>query len=248
MHIDWLEQTEDDVPAHDEWLAKCEFLRMETLRVPKRRSDWRLGRWTAKHAVAAYLGLPFSDESLQKIEIRPDASGAPEVYIHDEPVALSISLSHSARLAMCALGPSEVALGCDIELIEARGPGFVSDYFTPEEQQMIAQAAAVDRDQLVTTLWSAKESALKATRCGLRVDTRSAAISFEDEWCTRFGLLAEHSPYSQASLCSLDRWSPLCAHIDRQQFYGWWRCADHLTRTVVSDVPIQAPACLAPSR
>ncbi len=49
---------------------------------------------------------------------------------------------------------------------------FVADYFAPEEQTLIAHSSPADRELMLALLWSAKESALKALREGLRLDTR----------------------------------------------------------------------------
>src|SRR6202043_2691519 len=57
MNIHWLEKTKADLPAENQWLNANETLRLNAMRIPKRRADWRLGRWTAKHAVAACLNL-----------------------------------------------------------------------------------------------------------------------------------------------------------------------------------------------
>ena len=54
----WLEQTEADVPAVNEWLSAEERARLADLRFHKRWTEWRLGRWTAKRAVAWWLNLP----------------------------------------------------------------------------------------------------------------------------------------------------------------------------------------------
>ena len=58
---------------------------------------------------------------------------------------------------------------------------FVADYFTPAEQAL-AHRAPSERDwQRVTNLiWSAKESALKVLRTGLRRDTRSVEVTLGD--------------------------------------------------------------------
>ena len=55
MEVYWLEQSEGDVPTTDDWLSPDEVVRLSTMRIAKRRSDWRLGRWTAKNALAVYL-------------------------------------------------------------------------------------------------------------------------------------------------------------------------------------------------
>ena len=75
METHWLEQTEADLPAHDDWLSADEAVLLSHLRFAKRRADWRLGRWTAKRAAAAYLNLPGDPRSLREIEVRPAPSG-----------------------------------------------------------------------------------------------------------------------------------------------------------------------------
>ena len=78
MDVCWLEQTEADVPAENDWLNASEAARLNAMRFAKRRADWRLGRWTAKRALAVCLNLPFDRRALAGIEIRSAPSGAPE--------------------------------------------------------------------------------------------------------------------------------------------------------------------------
>ena len=176
----WLEQTEADVPAKNDWLSENEAARLGSLRFAKRRRDWRLGRWTAKLAMAAYRNLPGDSQTLRDVEIRPALSGAPEVFFAGQPAPVTISLSHCDGVAVCAVAPSSVALGCDLEIIETRSECFTADYFTAEEVRLVARACADDRSRLLTVLWSGKECALKALRVGLRFDTRSVVVSLDD--------------------------------------------------------------------
>jgi 4'-phosphopantetheinyl transferase len=173
MLFRWMEQVAADVPARDDWLSPGEAVRLAALRFPKRRADWRLGRWTAKLAVASVLERP---RTLASIEIRAAPSGAPEVFCDGRPMPLAISISHRAGVACCAVAQPAVALGCDLELIEPRSDAFVADYFTGTERALIAQAAPPRRPELIALVWSAKESALKALHIGLRADTRSVTV------------------------------------------------------------------------
>jgi len=226
MNVHWLQQTEANVPMEDNWLGTNELQHLGALRITKRRHDWRLGRWTAKRALAAYLKLPAQPGKLAKIEIRPAPSGAPKVFIAGEPPNLTISLSHCAGAAICALAPSG-DLGCDLEIIEPRSESFVSDYFTREEQAMIANAVAADRARLVTLLWSAKESALKALHEGLRLDTRAVEVHLGD--------VAHDS----------GGWTPLCVrYSEGRSFHGWWQGNEGMIRTVVADPPPEPPILL----
>ena len=53
------------------WLSAAEIDQMTGLRFPKRRREWRLGRWTAKHAVAACLGWSGTLAKLRFAQHRP---------------------------------------------------------------------------------------------------------------------------------------------------------------------------------
>jgi len=226
MDVHWLEQTAADLPAEDDWLSTGEALRMNGMRFAKRRGDWRLGRWTAKRAVSLYLNLPANPQSFARIEVRPAASGAPDVFIVNEPAPVTISISHREGRAACAVGqavpPACVMLGCDLEIVERRSSAFATDYFTAEEQELLAQASPADRLRLLALLWSGKESVLKALRVGLRLDTRSVAVdSF------------------QAQVPGGTDWRPLRAHHNGQVLSGWWRQTENVVRTMVA---VPAPA------
>src|SRR5215469_1441444 len=121
-------------------MSPAEVCRLEGMRFPKRRSDWRLGRWTAKLAVACHLGMPSPPDNLREIEIRPEPSGAPLTFISNERYPISISLSHRSDASLCVVAPSDLMLGCDLELAEPRHPAFLTDYFTAQEQQFLARS------------------------------------------------------------------------------------------------------------
>jgi 4'-phosphopantetheinyl transferase len=227
MNVYWLEQTEADVPAENDWLSASEAACLKGMRFAKRRADWRLGRWTAKRALAVCLQVPGHPHVLAKIEIRPAPSGAPEAFFANQPVAVTISLSHRAGTAMCAIGLSGVDLGCDLEVIEPRSDAFVADYFTAKEQALVARAPATDRSRLLALLWSGKESALKALHTGLRVDTRCVIVSPVE------------------ALVDLNGWSPLQVRYSAGRvFDGWWQRKDNMLRTLVGDPPPDSPITL----
>jgi 4'-phosphopantetheinyl transferase len=232
MDVYWLEQTQGDVPAGNDWLCPGEIDRLNAMRFAKRRTDWRLGRWTAKCAVAAHLKVSHALQALAKIEIRPAASGAPEVFFTNIAAPVTISISHRAKRATCAVASSGVRLGCDLEVVEPRTQAFVSDYFVAEEQALVVSASPSDRYRLLALLWSAKESALKALHEGLRLDTRDVVVC------------------PDLSSSDSSGWSRLhVACADGQIFQGWWRSEDSLLRTVVADptpdqpIDIKIPAC-----
>jgi 4'-phosphopantetheinyl transferase len=228
MNVYWLEQTEAEVPAGNSWLSAKEAACLSALNFPKRRGDWRLGRWTAKCALSVYLDVPPHIQFFKKIEIRPAECGAPEAFLGDRRMGVTISLSHSAGIAMCAVSTSGVQMGCDVELVEARSDAFVADYFTDDEQGRIMDASATDQPRLVAMMWSAKESTLKALREGLRLDTRSVIV------------------VPRTDSFDFHGWSPLqVRYTAGHVFHGWFQHADKIVRTVVADPLPQPPTRLS---
>ncbi len=235
-----MEQTESDMPSENHWLGPNEMAALCSMRFPKRRTDWRLGRWTAKLAASTCLVLPVDFDALSHLEIRSAPSGAPEAFLDDRPAPISISISHSAGAALCTIAPFGTNVGCDIEQIDPRSDAFIADYFTAQEKALIASAQLAERPLLVNLLWSGKESALKALRVGLRLDTRCVCLSPEG---FRFGSAAkgwqDQYPISQVNP---DGWHPLRGRYSSDQILrGWWRFQDRLVRTVISDLPPRIP-------
>ena len=228
MDVYWLEQTKGDVPQENDWLSASECAFLDGLRFAKRRLDWRLGRWTAKRALAVYLNLPDFLPALAKIEVRAAFSGAPEVFFENKLATAKISLSHRSDRAICAVAPFAAELGCDLELIEPHSDAFVTDYFTAEEQALVTRQSATDRPRILAVLWSGKESALKALRAGLRMDTRCVTVELVDASIDING--------------DVNGWSPLqVSYTDGRIFHGWWQDADHMVRTVVAAPPPALP-------
>jgi 4'-phosphopantetheinyl transferase len=279
MKIYWLEQPEADLPQEWpatrgrnslpgeqpgpegqtatppgwEWLSPRELRQLHTLRFAQRRADWLLGRWTAKQAVAACLSLPPDFQCLEKIEVRPAPSGAPEIFISNNWAPVTISLSHRSGRAVSAVAPSRGALGCDLEIVEPRSDAFIDDYFAREEQGLVARAAPQDRPWLVTLLWSAKESALKTLRAGLRLDTRCVivtpidALGSQDEEGGE-GAPEEYAPtpgFTVRPSEPLESWHPMrVRHVNHQTLLGWWQHNGSILRTLVASPPPALPVLL----
>lgn len=207
-----------DVPLGDDWLTDDERAVLAGLHLSKRREEWRLGRWTARRAVAAAIGQP--DTAPEKIRVMAGEDGAPRATVdgHDGPISLSIS--HRAGRAFCAAAADDVALGCDLELVEPRSDAFVRDYFTDGERGMVLQAEDDEKHLLANLVWAAKEAALKGMRTGLRADTRSVVVS----WIAG----------------GADAWAPLRLAVPGQDepWPGWWRKEDDFVYTVAADRPV----------
>ena len=226
MNVYWLAQREEDMPESNDWLGPWERNHVRSLTFLKRRTDWRLGRWTAKRALAVLQNSPSHPDILARLEIRPAPSGAPEAYINGVPAPMAISISHRDGTAMCTVAQKNLRLGCDLEVVESRTSAFVNDYFTLEEQQRIQQVPAAHRPYVTALLWSAKESALKALQEGLRRDTRSVSVILPEVYRS-------------------DHWSPLEVRSAEVMFQGWWFGTDSLIHTVIADQCINPPVRLS---
>ena len=201
----WLARGEDQLPPVGEWLTPSEHSRAAGMRYAKRRTDFLLGRWTLKLAVARALGWPDDAGGLARVEARPAPSGAPRLYVDGRLTARAVSLTDRAGCAVCLVAAGAGKVGCDVEIVEPRSDAFVRDYLTEPERRAVA-AAGPGRDKAANLIWSAKESALKVLETGLRRDTRSVEVT-----------LAELDPPEGI-------WSPLEVRTtEGAVFPGWWR-------------------------
>jgi len=201
----WLARGEDQLPAVGTWLSAAERGRADALGYTKRRTDFLLGRWALKLAVAKVRGWPEEFAVLARIEARPAPSGAPLLHIDGRPAARGVSLTDRAGCAVCLISARAEAIGCDVEIVEPRSDAFVRDYLTWAERDFVS-AAGHARDTAANLVWSAKESALKGLGTGLRLDTRSVEVT-----------VAELGPPQRT-------WSALQVRTAAGAvFPGWWR-------------------------
>jgi 4'-phosphopantetheinyl transferase len=223
VSVYWLTQRAADVPEGNDWLTRDEQQTLAGLRIAKRRSDWRLGRWTAKSAAYGCTALHLHAAALDQLEVRASASGAPQLFVGGNRTRASISLSHTADVGLCALSAAPAALGCDVELVAPHGAAFIRDYFTAAERARIDRSAPAERPGVVTLLWSAKESALKALGDGLRRDTRDVEV---------IDVGSGQRP-----------WQPLrVGHMpDGAIFSGWWRREAGTVLTILATAPVRVP-------
>ena len=226
MLTSWLARAECKLPGGVGWLTEAERRHAEGMRYTKRRMDFLLNRWTLKLAVSRVLGWPDDDAVLARIEGRTARDGAPELFVGGQPAARGISLTDRAGCAACLVADGPAAIGCDLELVEARSDAFVHDYLTESERDLVA-AAGPARDVTANLIWSAKESALKVLRTGLRRDTRSVEVTVEDL-----------TPPERA-------WSPLQVRaVEGLIFGGWWRRSGSFVLTACASGQLPRPTAL----
>jgi 4'-phosphopantetheinyl transferase len=214
----WLTSLAAEVPSGDAWLSTRERAVLGGLRMAKRRDDWRLGRWTAKAAVAAWLGV-----GAERVEVLAAPDGAPDAWLDGAPAPVSLSLSHRAGRALAAVTDLPAAIGCDLEVVEHRSGPFVREWLTTGEQAALEALDGAARDVAANLMWAGKEAAAKVRRDGLRLDVRRADVEL--------GVPGAG-------------WRPLTVRwSEGQATEGWWCAAAGWVMTIAA-----TPAPAVPSR
>jgi 4'-phosphopantetheinyl transferase len=227
--VHWLACAEPEVPPDDAWLAPAEAARAAGLRFPKRLSEYRLRRWAGKRAVAAVTGLGDGPRRLAAVEILNHPDGAPLARFEGAPLPLEISLTDRAGVAVCLVAAVDEGgpVGVDLELVEPRSPAFVEDFLTAAERDHVLSLPRGEaRDAAATLVWSAKESALKVLRTGLRADTRTVEVT-------------AHAPVRPDGWGALD-----IGTTGGRALTGWWRRDGALLLTVATSTPAAPPSRL----
>src|SRR5262249_33728990 len=129
-------------------------------------------------------------------------------------------------LGACLVAGPDSAAGCDLELVEPRDGALARHFFTPAERALVDRSGHPGRDLAVALVWSAKESALKALRQGLRVDVREVEVTLDPDLGTG------------------PTWRPLAVRSRGVTFSGWWRLRGRHVLTAVIEPPTPPPVSL----
>jgi phosphopantetheinyl transferase len=97
-------------------------------------------------------------------------SGAP---LFREVSGVNVSISHSGVYAIAAVSPHPI--GVDIERVRHRDPRMY-DYISSEEEQELLDGHEWQTPTAITTLWTIKESVMKAATVGLEWAPRTLLI------------------------------------------------------------------------
>ncbi|RME82575.1 MAG: 4'-phosphopantetheinyl transferase superfamily protein [Caldilineae bacterium] len=232
----WLQQSSASYPPlaagqpppgllHPEEMA--EFTR---LRTPRRRRDWLLGRWTAKHLLQRVLADGEGRyPALSRIVIANERGGAPYARLADGyrhtgcRLPYCLSISHTGHRGFCAVSlEPALFVGVDIERVVARPAAAWEDLLSPAERNFAQRVIAGEQDIYLTLFWSVKEAVFKALRLNGRAVPQ--AISCEP--------LLPARPHD---------WNPLGIDLDPTlitsaptagTYRAWWRVDDNYVLTL----------------
>ncbi len=232
--MQWLARGEREVPVGQQWLTATEAQRAASMKFTKRRTEYLLRRFAGKSAVAAVTGLASDPTGLGRIGVLNRRTGAPYVQVDGAELGLDVSLTDRAGWAVCLVAPDLGAVGVDLEIVEPRSSGFVRDFLTPAEQALVADVPGPDGfDAAANLIWSAKESALKVLRTGLRADTRSVEVTIADP-------PAIADPRGSGDTQGAG-WRRLHVAAGADRFPGWWRRDGVFLLTVVAASGLAEP-------
>ena len=156
-------------------LSEEELVRMVRFRFPALRRQFAL----AHGLVRQVLSLFHPQVAPRDWRFEAGAQGKPEIAAGLPRIAFN--LSHGTRLVALAVAAGDDAgpVGVDVEQATRNiGPGIARRYFAPEEvADLEALPEAQQRDRFFT-LWSLKESYIKATGFGLSLPLDSFSFAF----------------------------------------------------------------------
>lgn len=147
------------LPPAEEILGAKEIAFFKTLRFPKRRTEWLGGRLALKDLVQQATGA-----AKKEIEILPQTSGKPLLFVGGKPSSLAFSITHSHGFAVAGLAEVGTFLGIDLEKIAHRIDAWAKDFFHPTE------LTGTD-DTFLTALWTQKEALVKVLGTGLSLNS-----------------------------------------------------------------------------
>lgn len=131
-----------------------------------------LGEMIARYAICTLSGC-----SNSQIDFDIGTFGKPELKF---PKGHFFNISHSGDWVVCAISDNEV--GIDIEQIKVTKTKVAKRFFSSEEYKIIMQCKTTeDQKKMFYTLWTLKESYVKADGRGLSILLNSFSIIFNDK-------------------------------------------------------------------
>lgn len=146
----------------------------ESLKALKRKKEYFLGRFAAKHALLRLTG----GLSLSEILIKPG--------VFQQPIAVgsgcdrySVCISHSGNIAAGIAYPSGHPLGIDIEWYEDKNLETLKSQI--ESKEIPDMSGCRTESERYTRAWTVKESLSKVLRCGLTTPISVLALNPEPQ-------------------------------------------------------------------
>lgn len=148
------------LPPAETVLSEREQAFYQTLKLPKRRTEWLGGRLALKKLLTIYTGYSYGQIDV----LAQDGLGKPAVSAGEKRLDIPFSITHSHGFAVAAIAPGQKYIGLDLEKIAPRIKAWKTDFFHPSE-------LTEDTDEFLTQLWTHKEALVKLLGSGLTINS-----------------------------------------------------------------------------
>lgn len=214
VHLWMLNAAEVDALTdyHYSLLNTDEINRLNRLRTTETRSEY-----ISSHGAVRYLLGCYLDADPAHIEFGRAEFGKPFVAFPTEPT-IFFNMAHSNGTTICAFSSQEI--GVDIEVLNADivTQKLVRTVFTPAEQRTLALLSRErGESRAFFTMWTLKESYIKATGLGLSADLQSLSVTLEPEAPGMAVCLSESGGQSPWRLYSVDAGAEYAAALTAKE-------------------------------
>ena len=181
-HVDvWRVRLDEPVPPGSgaSVLSPDEVARASRFHFEKDRIHFTRCRSALRGLLAGYLAIPAAEIRFEYL-----ASGKPQLAAEQNPRALQFNVSHSAGMALIAVG-SEHRLGVDIEKIrsDVDAAALAERFFSLRERGALRTLPDHLRVSGFFACWTRKEAFLKATGDGLSFPLADFSVTTHPDLC-----------------------------------------------------------------
>jgi 4'-phosphopantetheinyl transferase len=145
--------------------------RAEMARSARAELDWRVSRALLQQALAA--GVDADAAGYAQAGLGPRAAGS------SLPATPALSISHSRGHALVATAPAGWRIGVDLEAIRPRDTARLAPWCCAEDEARALASCGTDAERLRAfyTLWTIKESFIKAAGLAFPADMRAVGLA-----------------------------------------------------------------------
>lgn len=163
----------DDAALDPEIFHSDECSYFESLLFQRRKSNFLLGRLSAKQAASVLL----REQNLRNISVETGVFGQPLLRTTGVP-GYQVSIAHCDEIGTAVVFPEAHPMGIDIERISPNRNKTMESQLTTEERERIAAVRGVEEySVLLTVSWTVKEAISKILRSGFTASLQVLEIN-----------------------------------------------------------------------
>ncbi len=169
-------------------LSSTEQKRYQRYLAKRKKVEFFLARKFTKDILGARLNVP-----IYQIDLQPDASGKPFLFLAGKPFPLYFNISHTSGFITCVISEHKYT-GIDIEYATGSRDAVMQRFFHPHEIREYRTLPRSRQERRFYTLWTLKEAYLKAIGSGMRTPLNSFWFSIVDHGKTQTATIHFEDP------------------------------------------------------